>query len=185
MWDLKHFANVKDYIPRLQEEKKRKMANSVMALFVPNILPAMSSWKKGLFHNDVSGQNIVLKKSGEDYEIVGLLDFGECAHTCYPFELAAMLAYATLERENPIEFVAPMLQGYLDAFPLSKGELGCLYYAVLASLCQSTVSGEYRFMAEPWNSYLLTTPAKAWRVIDLLLTLGKERVEEIWGVWRD
>ena len=184
MWDLQHFANVKEYIPHLQDEKKREMANTVMAMFEANVLPAIPSWKKGVIHNDVSGQNIVLKEAGGEYEIVGLLDFGECAHTCYLFELAAMLAYAKLERENPVEFVVPMLRGYLDAFPLSKDELGCLYYAVLARMCQSAVSGEYRFLQEPWNSYLLTTPAKAWTVIDLLLTLTKDRVEEIWGVWK-
>jgi len=185
VWDLKHFGNIKKYIPHLQDEKKREMANTVMAMFEANVLPAIPSWKKGMIHNDVSGQNIVLKKAGGEYEIVGLLDFGECAYTCYLFELAAMLAYAKLERENPVEFVAPMLRGYLDAFPLSRDELGCLYYAVLARMCQSAVSGEYRFTQEPWNAYLLTTPAKAWRVINLMLTLTKDRVEEIWRIWNE
>ena len=184
-WDLKHFGNIRKYIPHLQDEKKREMANTVMAMFEANVLPSIPSWKKGMIHNDVSGQNIVLKKAGGEYEIVGLLDFGTCAYTCYLFELAAMLAYAKLERENPVEFVAPMLRGYLDAFPLSRDELGCLYYAVLARMCQSAVSGEYRFTQEPWNAYLLTTPAKAWRVINLMLTLTKDRVEEIWRIWKE
>jgi len=78
-----------------------------------------------------------------------------------------------------------MLRGYLDAFPLSRDELGCLYYVVLARMCQSAVSGEYRFIQEPWNAYLLTTPAKAWRVINLMLTLTKDRVEEIWRIWNE
>ena len=138
--------------------------------------------KKGLIHNDISGMNIIVRQVGEKHEFAGLLDFGECAHTCCLFELAAMLAYGQLEKENPVEFVAPMVQGYLDVFPLTKEELDCLYYAVLARLCQSAVNGEYRFTLEPWNTYLLTTPAEAWKVINLLLTLSKEGVEEIWNI---
>ena len=151
-------------------------------MYETHIVPTMPLMKKGFIHNDVSGMNIVLQPVGDGYEIAGLLDFGECAYTCYLFEVAAMVAYAQLEKENPVEFVAPMIQGYLKVFPLSREELGCLYYAVLARLCQSAVNGEYCFTQEPWNTYLLTTPAQAWKVMGLLLTLTKEKVDEIWKI---
>ena len=184
IWDMQHFTNIKDYIPHIQDEKKREIADTVMAMFEANVLPAMQSWKKGVIHGDANGLNIILEKVGEGHKIVGLIDFGDCVRSYYLFELGITLAYAMIEKENPVEFVAPMLRGYLDAFPLCKDELGCLYYAVLARLCQSAVMGEYQFTLEPWNTYLLTTPAEAWRLMDLLLTLSKDRVETIWGVWK-
>ena len=183
-WDLKHFQSVAKYIPHAGDERKREMANTIVGLYKAHILPLLPSMKKGVIHGDVNGLNIVLKKIEyeEEYDIVGLIDFGDCVHSCYLFEVAIMITYGMVEKENPVEFVAPMLRGYLDAFPLSKEELGCLYYAVLARLCQSGVNGEYQFTLEPWNTYLLTTPAEAWRLMDLLLTLSKDRVEEIWGI---
>ena len=173
---------MKQYIPHVPDEHKRQMANSVMSMFEENILPALSLMKKGFIQNDVSGVNLIVRKIGGVHKVVGLVDFGECAYTCCLFEVAAMLAYGMLEKENPVGFVAPMLQGYRDVFPLSREELNCLYYAVLARLCQSAVSGEYRYTLEPWNTYLLTTPAEAWKVINLLLRLTKQGVEEIWNI---
>ena len=121
------------------------------------------------------------KTSGK---LCGLIDFGDCIRTCTMFELAITMAYSMLEKENPVECVAPVFRAYQDVFPLSREELNCLYYAVLARLCQSAVNGEYHFTLELWNTYLLTTPAHAWRVINILLKLTKERVEEMWDIWR-
>ena len=182
-WDLQYFTSLKKYIPHIGDEQKREKAYTVMAAYEAHILPRLPSMKKGVIHGDVNGLNIIMRKVGEKYEIAGLIDFGDSVRTCYLFELAIMLMYGMVEKDNPVEFVAPMLHGYLDAFPLSREELECLYYAVLARLCQSAVTGEYQFTLEPWNTYLLTTPIEAWKLIDLFLTLSKERVEEIWGLW--
>ena len=182
-WDLQYFlSDIQKYLPHLQDEKKRHMADSIVAMYEQHIVPVMPSMKRGVIHGDVNGLNIIFNPTAESCEVVGLIDYGDCTHSCYLFELAIMVAYAQLEKENPVEFVAPMIQGYLKVFPLSREELGCLYCAVLGRLCQTAVNGEYRFTQEPWNTYLLTTPAQAWKMIDLLLTLTKEKVEEIWCV---
>ena len=181
-WDLMYFTKVKEYIPHLQDEHKRTVANSVVAMYEEHIMPQIPSMKKGVVHNDMNGLNLLFTTNGDKCELSGVIDFGDCICTCYLFELAIMLAYGMVEKENPVEFVAPMLQGYRDVFPLSKEELNCLYYAVLARLCQSAVNGEYRYTLEPWNTYLLTTPAEAWKLIELLLTLTKQEVEKIWNV---
>jgi len=180
---LQYFTSLKKYIPHIGGEQKREKAYTVMAAYEAHILPRLPSMKRGVIHGDVNGLNIIMHKVGEKYEIAGLIDFGDSVRTCYLFELAIMLMYGMVEKDNPVEFVTPMLHGYLDAFLLSREELECLYYAVLTRLCLSAVMGEYTFSQEPWNTYLLTTPAKAWKLIDLLLTLTKERVEEIWHVW--
>ena len=173
---------MKRYIPHLRDNEKRETALVIVAMYEEHIVPALPAMKKGMVHNDMNGMNIIFKVTKDGCEMAGVIDFSDCIHTCYLFELAIMLAYAMCEKEAPVQFVAPMLQGYRDAFPVSKEELDCLYYAVLARLCQSAVNGEYRFSQEPWNMYLLTTPAEAWRLMRLLLTLTKEGVEEIWDI---
>ena len=85
-----------------------------------------------------------------------------------------------VENENPLQLSCPMLSGYLQAFPMSEEELDCLYYCVLARLCQSAVVGEHKFKQEPWNTYLLTTPAKAWRVMEVIFATTKDEVDRLW-----
>ena len=172
---------MKQYIPHLRDEEKRKVAHSVVAMYEEHVLPLIPKMKKGIIHDDINGLNILFKVSPDKCELSGLIDFSDCVHSCYLFELAIMLAYGMCEKDNPVQFVGPMFRGYCDVFPLSEEELDCLYYAVLARLCQTAVNGEYRFTLEPWNTYLLTTPSDAWKLMKLLLSLGKKRVEDIWG----
>ena len=182
-WDLMHFTDdVKRYIPHLGDGEKREVTLSIVGIFEENVQPVIPRMGKGVVHNDVNGLNLLFNVSGDKCELSGLIDFGDCIRTCYLFDVAIMMAYGMVEKRNPVEFVGHMFQGYNSVFPLSHEELGCLYYSVLARLCQSMVNGEYRYTLEPWNSYLLTTPAEAWKLMKLLLSMGKKKVEQIWGV---
>ena len=179
-WDLQYFTSLKKYIPHIGDEQKREKAYTVMAAYEAHILPRLPSMKKGVIHGDVNGHNIVLQKVGEKYEIAGVIDFGDCVQTCYLSELAIMLAHGMMDKENPVEFVAPMLRGYLDAFPMSREDLQCLYYAVLARLSAIAVKGEYNLSLEPWNMYISSDIPLAHDTMDLLLALSKEEVEKAW-----
>ncbi len=148
--------------------------------FQENVSPKMSSLRQGIIHGDMNGLNIVVAKQNGTYRTSGIIDFGDSVHSCYVFELAIMLAYAMVQNANPLQLSCPMLSGYLQAFPMSEEELDCLYYCVLARLCQSAMIGEHKFKQEPWNSYLLTTPAKAWRVMREILAVPKSEVDEMW-----
>ena len=181
-WDLMHFPTLRKYLPTVTEPNKKKMFEAVLDGFQKHVVPRIPDLAQGTIHGDVNGLNIVVKKdNGQGYIHSGMIDFGDCVHTCYVFELGIMLGYAMIEKKNPIPLVGPMLCGYLHAFPMSEVELDCLYYVVLARLCQSAVLGEYQYTLEPWNTYLLTTPVHAWRVIKEMLETPKEEVDRIWA----
>ena len=73
-----------------------------------------------------------------------------------------------------------LAQGYHAVFPLTPDEFDSLYYLALARCVQSAIMGAHSFKAEPWNTYLLTTPEKAWTVVDFLLSATKEVVDRTW-----
>ncbi len=145
------------------------------------MIPKILDFTTGTIHGDINGLNVVVQPKNDHYTMTGLIDFTDCTRTCYVFELGIMLGYIMLENTNPIPLVGPMLCGYLEAFPLSEEEVDCLYYVALARVCQSAVLGEHQFAQEPLNTYLLTTPAKAWRLIEEMLGTSKEEVDRIWA----
>ena len=47
------------------------------------------------------------------------------------------------------------------------------------TLCLST--GEYTYQLEPSNTYVLRNTRPAWKVISLLLEIGRSKVDQIWA----
>lgn len=188
-WDLNHLLTYRKLLPHLEDNRERRMAELVLDAFEQHVYPKIPNFKKGIIHGDANGLNIVVQKDLQvgEYQMVGLIDFGDCVSSCCVFDLGILLAYAMAENldlkngQSPIEFVAPILHGYIDAFPLSKEEIGSLYYIAMARCCQSCLNGALSFQREPWNTYLLVSPAKCWRVIELMLSTSKEKVDDKWA----
>ncbi len=176
------------HLPAMDNLPRRAMVERILNDFESFVQPKMPKFSTGVLHGDANGMNLIVKKSESDeYQIAGMIDFDDTVLSCHVFEIAIFLAYIMLENLNPIdypcpvEFVCTLLQGYLQVFPLSKDEISCLYYLVLGRCCQSVVASEIAYKAEPWNSYLLTTPEKAYKVMEILLAMGKEKVDMIWA----
>ncbi len=166
----------------------RANVEKILNYFESFVQPKIPSFSKGVLHDDANGMNVIVKKNErEEYQIVGMIDFDDSVLSCHVFDIALFLTYTMMENlspidnSNPVDFVSPLLQGYLKNFPLSSEEIGCLYYLVLGRCCQSVVLGEVSYKAEPWNTYLLVSPEKAYKLMDIFLTMGKEKVDEIWS----
>ena len=182
------FTDLKHFLGDVDDPGRQAKAEIVFKYFEDHVMPRILSFGKGIVHGDFNGLNIILDKShtGGSYKVAGIVDFGDCCETCTVFDLGICLAYIITENMNPfhcssaIEFVGPVIQGYHAVSPLTPDEFDSLYYLALARCVQSAVIGAHAFKAEPWNAYLLTTPEKAWTVIDLLLSATKEVVDRTW-----
>ena len=187
-WDLKHLPTLRKRLPMVDDLSHRAMIEKILDGFESFVIPKIPTFPQGILHGDANGLNLIVKKSHNDeYEIAGLIDYDDSVHSCYVFDIGMFLAYIMIENlepvgySNTVEFVGGILRGYVDVFPLSEEEISCLFHIVLGRCCQSTVLGEIGYRAEPWNTYLLTTPNKAYRLMELLLTMGKETVDAIWA----
>ena len=160
------------------------MGNSVMKLYEEKIEPMLPSMKKGVIHGDLNGKNIIVQQSENSAAIVGLIDFGDCVHSYYLFELAILVAHTmmSLSHNNRMELVAPVIKGYIDEFPLTQEELQCLYYAVLAILCTTGVKGEHVYATEPENMHMQHYIPHAWKLLSQLLPMSKDSVEASWNI---
>lgn len=189
-WDLMHFLDMQKYLDDIDDPTNRRNAEKIFESFKYFVVPNIPKFKKGVIHGDLNGLNIILKGDHlmeDSYHLAGMIDFNDCVETCTIFDLGISLPYIMFENLNPIgcsnsvEFVGPLIAGYNDVMPLSAEELDSLYYLVLARCCQTALNGTRSFKIEPWNGYLLTTPQKAWILIDRLLEMTKEEVDKVWN----
>ena len=187
-WDLINFSHIKQFLCDVDDFGNRSKAETVFANFDEHIVPKLSSLEKSVIHGDLNGLNIILRRepTGSTYQLAGVIDFGDTFKACTIFDLGICLAYLMLENMDPIhcptaiEFVGPLIAGYHHIMPLGDSELNSLYHLVLARCVQSAVMAAHSFKAEPWNNYILTGAEKAWALVDLMLSMRKEVVDEIW-----
>ena len=187
-WNLFYFMDMRRKIPHIESTIMAERATVILDAFEKHVAPKLQNFEQSIIQGDMNGLNIIVDREPltDRYHYISFIDFSDATKTCTVFELALGLAYIMSENLTPttcsncVELVRPLIDGYTRVLPLSKEELDSLYYLVLARSCQSAVNGEINFKQEPWNSYLLVTPAKFWILIDKLLELTKEKVDQIW-----
>lgn len=187
-WDLMHFEGMRKYLHELSDPLQVENGEKIFKAFEEHVAPKIPLFKRGIIHGDLNGLNIVLqeKLSGDGYRVAGFIDFNDSVKTCVIFELGISLAYIMQENTHPVtcsnvvEFVGPMISAYNSVVGLNAEEIDCLYYLILARCCQTALNGIRAHKAEPWNSYLLTTPQKSWLLIEELINTPKCTVDDTW-----
>ena len=76
---------------------------------------------------------------------MGLIDFMDCVHSYYLFELAILVAHTMISMNNQVELVAHCSD---------KNYSVSIYYAVLAILCTTVVKGEYLAATKSDNGHM-------------------------------
>ena len=183
-WDLRNFPDVKRYLYVIDDLSKIAMATQVFDYFSEYIEPMIPLLRHRIIHADCNEQNILLHRThdGGPYDVCGILDFGDCVHSCLVFNLAILLTYVMLllVNKDPLRAAVPVILAYQEVQPLTKSELKLLYYCVLVRLCLSVLTGAHSYRQEPTNAYLLSTQETGWKLIQILLSTSKEEVDRVW-----
>ncbi|MCX6227327.1 MAG: aminotransferase class III-fold pyridoxal phosphate-dependent enzyme [Bacteroidia bacterium] len=85
--------------------------------------------------------------------IVGIIDFGDMVWGARVHEVAIVLAYAMMGRDDFREVYQEVIDGYQEVIRLSDIELSVLYYLVAARWCQTMVMAARQTKANPGNAY--------------------------------
>ena len=135
--------------------------------------PATADLRQSVIHNDANDYNILVQGGSSDSRfepsrLSGLLDFGDLLLTRTVHELAIVLAYAMMDRADPVGAVAPLIAGYHQELSLEPAEVEVLFELVRLRLSLSVVMSAYQRSLEPDNEYLSISERPAWRLLDRL-----------------
>lgn len=186
LWDLRKFSQIKTIASfSSMDEYQRTILETTVSNFEKFVQPLLPSFSQGILHSDVNVQNIVREQNERDGYTYGIIDFGDCIQNCHLFELAiAIHGYLThtsvVDKDQAVYATAPLVAGYVHAFPLSRDELECLYYAVLARMCVTAVATEMNRQADPTNDYLGNLVRQSWRAAEVFYKHPKQKVDKIW-----
>ncbi|CAH1163516.1 unnamed protein product [Phaedon cochleariae] len=179
LWMLQSVPYLSKFVFAVSDERNKEVVINVIEEFERRVLPISNSLEKGLIHGDVNEQNIIVDKVADKYSIQAIIDFGDTHIGCYLYEVAITMAYMILTSEN-IESGGYVLAGYHSAKRVSENELSLLKVCVAARLCQSLVMGAYSILQDPENTYVLTTAAKGWTILNELWRQPESEILDGW-----
>lgn len=131
------------------------------------------SLRKSIVHNDVNDNNILVSEELINPKVKTIIDFGDAVYTQSINDLAIAIAYAILDKPDPLRAALPLIRGYHLSFPLLEEELSLLYTLVAMRLVISVTKSAINKQKEPDNQYLLISEKPAWETLEKWIQINE------------
>jgi 4-aminobutyrate aminotransferase-like enzyme/Ser/Thr protein kinase RdoA (MazF antagonist) len=158
-WDLANGLDIlQKYEALIQETELHQLIQQLRRQFEEYVMPLLPVLRRSVIHNDANNFNL-LAGGGDDLytrnqNIVGLIDFGDMIYSYAISDLAVAIAYAILDKPDPLAVATQIVRGYHAASPIPEAELDALYGLVTLRLCMSACIASDQQSHRPDNEYL-------------------------------
>src|SRR5215475_3577923 len=102
----------------------------------------------------VTGQSVT-GQSVTGQSVTGLIDFGDMVHSFTVADLAVAIAYAMLNKPDPLAVAAEIVKGYHAEYALIEDEIAALFGLARLRLCMSVCIGAHQRRLRPDDDYLI------------------------------
>lgn len=162
-WDIAKVGWTKDYLHLFEEEDR-----GLVSLFLDKFELHHDHYEhlpKSVVHNDVNDNNIVVSSGLANPEVIAAIDFGDAVYTQAINDLAITIAYAAMNKPDPLEAACQVIRGYAEHYLPTDAELQTLYVLIAARLIISVSKSAINKEKEPDNEYLLISDLPAWDLL--------------------
>jgi 4-aminobutyrate aminotransferase-like enzyme/Ser/Thr protein kinase RdoA (MazF antagonist) len=158
-WDLANGLKiVHKYGKLIREPELRQTLLQLTSSFEKTVGPLLPNLRQSIIHNDANDYNLLAGGGADPYSrnqsIVGLIDFGDMVYSYTVGDLAVAIAYAILDKPDPLASAARIVNGYHAAHPLTEDELRALFGLASMRLCMSACIAAEQQASQPGNDYL-------------------------------
>jgi len=133
-----------------------------------------------MIHADANEQNILIKRTQQDFEICGIIDFQDSHNGYHVCDLAILIMYIlTYADTNQLTLGGYALAGYLSKQSLTDVETSLLYWLVCGRFLTSLLLGLYNY-SKTNNPYMLETQERGWAVLNKLWATPSSQLISDW-----
>jgi len=174
-WNMINAENIiNTYKNLILEKNHREIIENILQDWIQFVLPFFSLLRISVIHNDANDYNIIVINE----ENIGLIDFGDMCETFLICEPAIACAYIMLDKDNPIDYAANLIQGYNQIYPFEKNEIDLIYYFIRIRLAMSVTISAHQKKIQPNNHYLVISEKPAWSLLEKLTTIDTKFVNQ-------
>jgi len=161
-WELSEALQSKVLTQHVQGPTK-SIIEKIFNTFEKDTLPQLSKLPHSVIHNDANDYNVLVNYDDKGLaKVDGIFDFGDLAYQATICELAIALAYAILDKAQPLRTCYHFLKGYTNIRSVSETELQVLFHLIKTRLAVSVSISSERQIASPDDPYIIISqrPAK-------------------------
>lgn len=180
-WDLQTAPQtINEYIHLVEDPTLRDLITHFTRDYVNSVNPIASHLRKSVIHNDANDHNLIITPINPRYnheaKVVGLIDYGDAVYSYQIADLAVAIAYAVLNKPNPLEIAVRMIASFHNEYSLSETELSILFSMICLRLCLSLCLGAYQSQERPNDAYLRISQQSIQETLPLLAAIPKNFV---------
>jgi 4-aminobutyrate aminotransferase-like enzyme/Ser/Thr protein kinase RdoA (MazF antagonist) len=162
-WDIAQSSWTREYLHLFTDQDRE-----ILTFFLDRFERSKEAYKKlrkGIVHNDVNDNNVIVSSDLRTPLVKAVIDFGDAIHTQIINDLAVVCAYAIMGQPDPLAASLPVVSGYHSSFPLEASELEHLYDSIAMRLIISVTRSAINKEREPSNNYLTISEKPAWDLL--------------------
>ncbi len=172
-WDLAHgLQTVATYTPLIGNPETRAAVEKAATEIERDIADVLPRLRRAAIHNDANDYNVLVTRGpGFAWHIAGLIDFGDIVHSYAVADLAVAVAYAALDKPDPLAAAVSMVEGYNAVTPLSDDEIAVLFSFVRLRLVMSVCLAAWQTEQRPGDPYLAISQTAIERTLPKLAAI--------------
>ena len=178
-WDLANASAVIDlHLDQVDDSRIRKQIEVIRSNFAEYVEPRMPLLEKSVIHNDANDHNVIVQCPAIDRrEVAGLIDFGDMVHSYTVCGLAIAVAYAMLDKTDPLLAATHIVEGYHGVRPLSEDELAVVFPMACGRLAVSACMAAVQQRQRPDDPYLSVSQEPIQRTLQQLTEIHPRLAE--------
>jgi 4-aminobutyrate aminotransferase-like enzyme/Ser/Thr protein kinase RdoA (MazF antagonist)/murein DD-endopeptidase MepM/ murein hydrolase activator NlpD len=166
-WDLANAPSlIGRHLPRVAAAQMRGIIDAVVCLHQDAVAPRLPAFRRSVIHGDVNDFNVLADPGAS--RITGIVDFGDMVFSHTVNDAAIAMAYASLDKADPLGAAAIVAAGYHQEHPLTEAEIAALFGLMLTRLALSVCVAADQQAARPDSAYLGISQAAIARTLPLL-----------------
>jgi 4-aminobutyrate aminotransferase-like enzyme len=166
-------------LPDIADIGWRALVTSELEKLEHRLAGTLPSLRRSIIHNDANDYNVLvdaLSDRATEFRVSGVIDFGDMIHSATIADLAVAIAYAVLDKPDPLSAASFLVRGYQSASVIAPEELSVLFDLVKLRLCLSVAVAIDQQRQRPGDEYLGISQDAIRRTLPKLIALPEDAV---------
>lgn len=123
---MENVPQLQQFVHAITDNKRKELVKKVIDEFSQRVLKIATNFECGMIHGDFNEQNILVEQDNTgEWNVKGVIDFGDSQYSCYLFELAIAMTYMIIEGKD-VDIGGYVLAGYRSVRNLPQDEFNLL-----------------------------------------------------------